>query len=70
MCKSIENQKSKICTKPILSSTYIEESKNVAIIIIKTLTFLDGCSKRGCFNGTCLIFVFAGRFSGGLKNLC
>ena len=27
-CKSIENRKSKICTKPILSSTYIEESKN------------------------------------------
>ena len=26
-CKSIENWKSKICTKPILSSTYIEESK-------------------------------------------
>ena len=27
-CKSIENRKSKICTKPIFSSTYIEESKN------------------------------------------
>ena len=27
-CNSIENWKSKICTKPILSSTYIEESKN------------------------------------------
>ena len=27
MYKSIENRKSKICTKPILSSTYIEESK-------------------------------------------
>ena len=27
-CKSIENRKSKICTKPILSSTYIEESKS------------------------------------------
>ena len=26
-CKSIENRKSKICTKPILSYTYIEESK-------------------------------------------
>ena len=25
--QSIENRKSKICTKPILSSTYIEESK-------------------------------------------
>ena len=28
-CKSIENRKLKICTKPILSSIYIEESKNV-----------------------------------------
>ena len=27
-CKSIKNRKSKICTKPILSSTYVEESKN------------------------------------------
>ena len=26
-CKPIKNRKSKICTKPILSSTYIEESK-------------------------------------------
>ena len=26
-CKSIKNRKSKVCTKPILSSTYIEESK-------------------------------------------
>ena len=26
MCKSIKNRKSKICTKPILSSIYIEES--------------------------------------------
>ena len=26
-CKSIENWKSKICPKPILSSTYIEEEK-------------------------------------------
>ena len=26
-CKSMKNRKSKICTKPILSSTYIEESK-------------------------------------------
>ena len=26
-CKSIKNQKSKICTEPLLSSTYIEESK-------------------------------------------
>ena len=26
-CKSIQNRKSKICTKPILSSIYIEESK-------------------------------------------
>ena len=27
--KSIKNQKSEICTKPILSSIYIEESKNM-----------------------------------------
>ena len=27
-CKSIKNRKSRICTKPILSSIYIEESKN------------------------------------------
>ena len=26
-CKSIKNRKSKTCTKPILSSIYIEESK-------------------------------------------
>ena len=26
-CKSMKNRKSKICPKPILSSTYIEESK-------------------------------------------
>ena len=25
-CKSVKNRKSKICTKPILSSTFIEES--------------------------------------------
>ena len=43
-CKSIENRKSKICTKPILSSTYIEESKNitdshwVTIITITVIT--------------------------------
>ena len=28
-CKSIENRKSKTCTKPILSSICIEESKNI-----------------------------------------
>ena len=27
-CKSIKNRKSKICMKPILPSSYIEESKN------------------------------------------
>ena len=27
-CKSTKNRKSKICTKPIPSFTYIEESKN------------------------------------------
>ena len=28
-CRFIKNQKSKICTKPIFSFTYIEESKNI-----------------------------------------
>ena len=31
-CKSNKNQKSKICTKPILSSAYIEESNNERVI--------------------------------------
>ena len=30
-CKSIENRKSKICKKPILSSSYIDESKKGSI---------------------------------------
>ena len=30
-CKSIKNQKSKICTRSILSSIYIEESKDIII---------------------------------------
>ena len=36
-CKSIKNRKSKICTKPILSSTYIEESKNKCFTIFAIL---------------------------------
>ena len=36
-CKSIKNRKSKICTKPILSSIYIEESKNIHHIRNKTI---------------------------------
>ena len=37
-CKSIENWKSKICTKPILPSTYIEESnKHVHVLIFKNI---------------------------------
>ena len=32
-CKSIENRKSKISTKPILSSTYTEESKKMKRVI-------------------------------------
>ena len=35
-CKSIKNRISKICTKGILSSTYIEESKN-----INTVNFIE-----------------------------
>ena len=30
-CKSIKNLRSKICTKPVLSSMYIVESKNIYI---------------------------------------
>ena len=33
-CQSIENWKSKICMKPILYSTYKEESKNQGIMLI------------------------------------
>ena len=33
MCKSIKSQKSKICMKPILSFTYIEESKKKNTIL-------------------------------------
>ena len=36
-CKSIENRKTKICTKPILSSTYIEESKKESLNTEKML---------------------------------
>ena len=32
-CKSVKNRKSKICTKPILSSSYIEESKKVYVCV-------------------------------------
>ena len=32
-CKSIKNRKSKICTKPILSSIYIEESRKHSKLI-------------------------------------
>ena len=32
-CKFMKNRKSKICTKPILSSIYIEESKKKIIIL-------------------------------------
>ena len=35
--KSIKNRKSKICTKPILSSTYIEESKNCMELRVQML---------------------------------
>ena len=31
LCKSIQNWKSKICTKPILSSIYIEERINLEL---------------------------------------
>ena len=33
-CKSIKNWKPKICTKPIFSSTYIEESNNYIHILL------------------------------------
>ena len=37
-CKSIKNRKSKICTKPILSSSYTEESnKEETTIIVNTI---------------------------------
>ena len=42
-CKSIENRKSKICTKPIFCSTYIEESKNRESIITTK------CNDLNCF---------------------
>ena len=37
MCKSIKNWKSKIFTKPMLSSIHIEENKK------KTVRFYQGC---------------------------
>ena len=40
MCKSIKNQKSKIFTKPIFSSVYVEESKNKKINIEQTFPFI------------------------------
>ena len=33
MCKSIKTRKSKICTKSILSSIYIEESNKLHILV-------------------------------------
>ena len=35
-CKSIKNWKSKICTKPILSSTYIEESNKKKVFKLQS----------------------------------
>ena len=37
-CKSIKNRKSKICTKPVLSSSYIEENKNTCSLFLKKLS--------------------------------
>ena len=46
-CKSIENRKSKICTIPILSSTYIEESKKIRLSLrgakISKITTVYSC---------------------------
>ena len=52
-CKSIKNRKSKICTKQILSSTYIEESNKLTNLIWYQYDFTRIYSSQHSLRGLC-----------------
>ena len=58
-CKSFINRNLIICTKPILSSTYIEESKNCIMSLTFTLYCIPYIYTLYCMLCSCILYILS-----------